>query len=33
MDYDWRKNGWDETDPAKNYFTPESLRNLPPHRP
>ena len=25
MDYDWRKNGWDANDPAKNYFTPEQF--------
>ena len=22
MDFDWRKKGWDEKDPSKNYFTP-----------
>jgi hypothetical protein len=22
MDYDWRRQGWDTTDPTKNYFTP-----------
>ncbi len=25
LDYDWRKKGWDENDPSKNYFTPESF--------
>lgn len=25
MDYDWRKKGWDEKDPSKNYFTPEAF--------
>jgi hypothetical protein len=25
LDYDWRKKGWDETDPSKNYFTPEGF--------
>ena len=27
MDYDWRNKGWDEKDPAKNYFTPEAFEN------
>src|SRR5581483_4470532 len=27
MDYDWRKKGWDTTDVAKNYFTPELFEN------
>jgi hypothetical protein len=22
LDFDWPKNGWDEADPSKNYFTP-----------
>jgi hypothetical protein len=22
LDFDWRKKGWNETDPSKNYFTP-----------
>jgi len=25
LDYDWRRNGWNAEDPAKNYFTPEGL--------
>jgi hypothetical protein len=25
LDYDWRKKGWDEKDPSKNYFTPEGF--------
>jgi hypothetical protein len=25
LDYDWRKNGWDEGDPSRNYFTPEGF--------
>jgi hypothetical protein len=25
LDYDWRKNGWDVTDPLKNYFTPQQF--------
>ena len=25
MDYDWRKNGWDEKDFSKNYFTPQQF--------
>ena len=25
LDYDWRKKGWDEGDPSKNYFTPEGF--------
>jgi hypothetical protein len=25
LDYDWRKRGWDEDDPSKNYFAPESF--------
>jgi hypothetical protein len=27
LDFDWRKNGWDEADPSKNYFTPESFES------
>jgi hypothetical protein len=25
LDYDWRKHGWDVTDVAKNYFTPQQF--------
>jgi hypothetical protein len=25
LDYDWRANGWDPRDPAKNYFTPAAF--------
>ena len=25
LDYDWRKKGWDEKDPSKNYFTPQGF--------
>jgi hypothetical protein len=25
LDNDWRVNGWDDRDPARNYFTPESF--------
>jgi hypothetical protein len=25
LDHDWRKKGWDEKDPSKNYFTPEAF--------
>jgi len=25
LDYDWRAKGWDEKDPSKNYFTPDSF--------
>jgi hypothetical protein len=25
LDMDWRKKGWNDTDPSKNYFTPESF--------
>ena len=25
LDYDWRKQGWNEADPSKNYFTPEAF--------
>ena len=25
MDYDWRKEGWDEGNPSRNYFTPETF--------
>lgn len=25
LDFDWRKKGWDEADPSKNYFTPEAF--------
>lgn len=25
LDYDWRKNGWDASDPSRNYFTPETF--------
>ena len=25
MDHDWRKLGWDASDPSKNYFTPEGF--------
>jgi hypothetical protein len=25
LDHDWRKSGWNSDDPAKNYFSPESL--------
>jgi hypothetical protein len=27
MDYDWRKKGWDVSDPSKNYFTPVSFES------
>jgi hypothetical protein len=27
MDYDWRKNGWDASDPSKNYFTPDQFQS------
>lgn len=25
LDYDWRSRGWNDQDPSKNYFTPESF--------
>jgi hypothetical protein len=25
LDYDWRKKGWDDKDPSKNYFTPDQF--------
>jgi hypothetical protein len=25
LDYDWRKQGWDTTDPTRNYFSPEAF--------
>ena len=25
LDHDWRNKGWSETDPSKNYFTPDAL--------
>jgi hypothetical protein len=26
LDDDWRKRGWNETDPSKNFFTPEKFK-------
>jgi len=25
IDYDWRKNGWNEAEPSRNYFTPDAF--------
>lgn len=27
IDYDWREKGWNEADPSKNHFTPESFES------
>jgi hypothetical protein len=27
LDYDWRRLGWDENEPAKNYYTPEAFES------
>ena len=28
LDQDWRKNGWDDRDPSKNFYTPQQFEQV-----